>query len=455
MKVWERRFEGRRADPLLESFNASIREDRFLWRAEVTASGAYARALRRGGALTAGELKAIASGLAAVKKRIEAGEDLGAYEDIHSAVELMLIEEVGEPGKKLHTGRSRNEQVATDERLYLKEQIPRLTEALRKCQKAVVALARKYPGLVMPGYTHLQQAQLVLFSHYILSIFWPLERAKARLGDALRRVDVLPLGSGALAGTTAPVDRRQLARDLGFAAVSENSMDAVADRSFILETLSALAICLLDLSRFAEVFVIFSSREFGFLILDDSIATSSSLMPQKKNPDFFELVRAAAGRLFGHYGRLFVTAKGLPSTYDKDLQDDKVPLRHGIEDAARVLEVFRLALERVRPNPAEIERKSDPGLFATDLADYLTEKGVPFREAHGLVGEIVRWAEKRGKPLDRLTPEDLRSFHPGIGEDVRSVFDASRSVARKQTIGSTHPARVRAQLRKAERLCEK
>jgi argininosuccinate lyase len=304
----------------------------------------------------------------------------------------------------------------------------------------------------MPAYTHLQQAQCVLFSHYIMSFFWPLERAKSRLRDALKRIDVLPLGAGALAGSTIPIDRDRLAKSLGFGAVSENSLDTVSDRSFILETLFVLAMLMLDLSRFAEDLIIFSSREFGFLVLDDAVATSSSLMPQKKNPDIYELIRAAAGRLFGHVSRLFITAKGLPSTYNKDLQDDKAPLRQGIEEAARVLDVFRIALEKIKLDPGEIARKLDPSLFATDLADYLTGLGLPFREAHGVVGEIIRTSEKRRKPLDRWTPDEFRHFHPRIGDDVVKIFDAAHSVRLKRTRGSTHPDQVKAQIQVAKGL---
>jgi len=447
MKVWERRFKGRREDPRLEAFNASIREDAFLASAEIASSKAYAKALRRAKVLTAAELGKITSGLAKVIERIEAGADLGSFEDIHSAVELMLIEEIGEAGKKLHSGRSRNEQVVTDERLFLKREIPRLLESLRACQRAVIRLAERYPDIIMPGYTHLQQAQYVLFSHYIMSIFWPLERAKSRLRDAFRRIDVLPLGAGALAGTTAPLDRKFLAEILGFAAISENSMDAVADRSFILETLSALSLLLLDLSRFAEDFVIF--------VLDEAIATSSSLMPQKKNPDFFELIRAGAGHLFGLFSRLFITVKGLPSTYNKDLQEDKVPLRQGLEETARILEVFRITLNKIRPNRKEIERKAEPFLVATDLADFLAGKGVPFREAHGVVGEIVGYAEKKRKALNALTLREFRAFHPLIGDDARVIFDPARSIRLKKTSGSTHPDRVKDQIRKAKILCLK
>jgi len=452
MKTWARRFAARPEDPRLEAFNASIHEDCFLAEAEVRASLAYAAALERAGVLTAAEGARIAAGLAAVRKKIARGDSLDRYEDIHSAVELMLIDEIGEAGKKLHTGRSRNEQVATDERLYLKDRLPVVLELVRGCQRAVIALAEKHPDVVMPGYTHLQQAQCVLFSHYIMSLFWPLERAKSRLRDALELIDVMPLGSGALAGTTAPIDREALRRDLGFGASSENSMDAVADRSHILETLSVLLMLLLDIGRYAEDFVIFSSREFGFLELDDAIATSSSLMPQKKNPDFFELIRAGAGRLFGHFSRMALITKGLPSTYNKDYQEDKEPLFRGVEDTIRILAVFETALGKIRPKGRDIEAGIDASLFATDLVDYLTERGVSFREAHGLVGELVKLAEERGQPLNALEPADFVRVHPFFRADVRDVFDGARSVRLKRTTGSTHPAQVKKQIAKAKRL---
>jgi len=453
-KTWARRFAARPEDPRLEAFNASIHEDRFLAEAEIRASLAYAGALERARVLTAAEGKRIAAGLAAVRGKIARGDGLERYEDIHSAVELMLIEAIGEAGKKLHTGRSRNEQVATDERLYLKDRLPAVLELIRGCQRAVIALAEEHPDVVMPGYTHLQQAQCVLFSHYIMSLFWPLERAKARLRDALERIDVMPLGSGALAGTTAPIDREGLRRALGFGASSENSMDAVADRSHILETLSVLLMLLLDVSRYAEDFIIFSSREFGFLELDEAIATSSSLMPQKKNPDFFELIRAGAGRLFGHFSRMAVIMKGLPSTYNKDCQEDKEPLFRGVEDAIRILSVFETTLGKIRPRGEAIQAKIDPSLFATDLVDYLTGKGVSFREAHGLVGELVKLAEERGKPLDALEPADFGRVHALFAPDVHEVFDGARSVRLKKTPGSTHPAQVKRQIAKAKRLIE-
>lgn len=452
MKVWQRRFALREENPILEAFNSSIAVDRFLYAAEIDATSAYAKALCRASVLTGGELEEIEQGLIRVKKRIEDGEDLSRFEDIHSAVEFLLVEEVGQIGKKIHTGRSRNEQVVTDERLYLKDKIPQMTKLLTHTQRTLIDLAVENLDIVMPGYTHLQPAQCVLFAHYLMSLFWPLERAKSRLREIIKRVDTLALGVGALAGATIPIDREHLCRDLGFSSITDNSMDTVADRSFILEILFALSLLLLDLSRYAEDFVLFSTQEFGYLILDESIATSSSLMPQKKNPDFFELIRSSGAKLFGHLSNLFITLKGLPSTYNRDLQNDKTPLKEGMEEALRALEVFRFALSRIKPDKEKIQQQLKASLFATDMVDYLVEKRVPFREAHGIIGEVVQYAEKKGVPLSELKLEELRSFHQGFENNVFEVFDPARSVRRKKTYGSTHPDQVNRQIQKARRL---
>ncbi|MDD8014589.1 MAG: argininosuccinate lyase [Acidobacteriota bacterium] len=450
--VWSRRFAGRKDIPALSRYNASIVEDAFLLEAELAASRAYARALAAAGVLKEGEAGAIQEGLEAVARRIAAGEDLSQFEDIHSAVEILLVEQVGEPGLKLHTGRSRNEQVVTDERLFLKSVIPGVAGAVSGVQSALLELAASAPDAVLPGYTHLQRGQPILFAHYCLSFFWALERDKNRLSDALKRVDVCPLGSGALAGSTIALDREALGADLGFAGVSENSLDAVADRSFILETLAALGFVLLDLSRLAEDFVIFASAEFGFIALDAAAATSSSLMPQKKNPDIFELLRAAPSRLLGHYSRLFTTLKGLPSSYNKDLQEDKEPLRRGVEDTLSALEAAEAVLQNVRPVPERMAAAVDASIFATDMADLLVEKGLPFRKAHGIVAGAVRCAESSGRPLDGLTIEERRALHPALAALPEDLFDPRNSVRRKKTYGSTHPALVKMQIEKARGL---
>ncbi len=449
--VWDRRFAAREDNPAIRAFNASIRDDRFLLRAELEASAAYARGLAGASVLDGPELEKILTGLAAAGTRLEAEADLDRFEDVHSAVELSLIEEIGETGKKLHTGRSRNEQVATDERLYLMDRIPRILERLAAVQTRIIDLAETYDDVVMPGYTHLQRGQCILFAHYIMSFFWQIERGKGRLADAWKRADALPLGSGALAGSTIGLDRDYVRVLLGFGALTENSYDAVSDRGFILETLFALALVLLDMSRMAEDFVIFSSAEFGFLKLDDSIATSSSLMPQKKNPDIFELIRSSPGRLFGCLSQLFLVVKGLPSSYNKDLQEDKTALFSGVEQASAVLEVVGLALARIGLDKDRIREKLSPGLYATDLSEYLVDKGIPFREAHGLVAEIVSYAEMRGQRLSLLSLEEYQAFHPDFERDVFEVFDPLRAVSKKRTEGSTNPEMVRRQIEAAKR----
>jgi len=448
MNIWSRRMAGPR-DPLFEAFNASIHEDAFLAEAEVAASAAYARALAKASVLTAAELERILTGLERVRRRIAEGENLDRFEDIHSAVELLLTEEVGDPGRRLHTGRSRNEQVAADEKLYLKTEIPKIAGAIGRIRAAAVELAAAYPGVIIPGYTHLQPGQYVLFAHYVLSLLGPLDRAKSRFEETLRRLDLCPLGSGALAGSTVPIDRDSLAADLGFAGPTANSMDAVSDRSFLLDVLYALAVLHLDLARYAEDFIIFATREFGLIEMDDRLATSSSLMPQKKNPDIFELVRASSGAAVGRLIGLMMTLKGLPSTYNKDLQADKRPLREGTEEAGRVLHVFEAALKLIRPRTDGPAARPDASLLATDLADYLTAKGLPFRDAHGTVGAVVARAENLGKTCDALTLDELKTIHPAFEADVSAVFSVQESVERKKTPGSTRPAEVRAAINRA------
>jgi len=454
MKVWDRRFNLKDRAIELDIYNASIKIDGFLYSEELDASHAYARALNRAGILSSSDLEAIERGLKKVRQRIEKGENLQRFEDIHSAVEILLTEEIGEAGRRLHTGRSRNEQVTTDERLYLKGSILKIIHLIGDTQKKVLCLAERYPDIHMPGYTHLQPGQVVLFSHYVMSMFWPLERFRGRLEDALRRIDVMTLGSGAMAGSTVDLDIEFLKQELGFGAAAENSMDAVADRSFILETLSILSLLMLDLSRFAEDIIIFSSQEFGFLRLGDTIATSSSLMPQKRNPDFCELVRAASGRMFGLLTSLYISAKGLPSTYNKDLQEDKIPLKEGIHTAEEALVVFGHILAGIRPDRDRMESAVHSFLFATDLTDELVARGLPFREAHGIASEAVCEAERKGVELDELQAEDMEKFHPLLLEIGRGIFNAKVSLRRKKTPMSTHPDCVAAQLRHARSILE-
>lgn len=451
-RVWAGRLPGRRSIPEVEAFQASIGDDRALFREEIAASCAYARALARADVLTETELARILTGLDAVQAEIAAGLDLSGFEDIHSAVEILFTRRIGAAGGKLHSGRSRNEQVVVIEKLYLKRRLPEVIALVRGVQRHIVALAAAHPRVVMPAYTHLQQAQPVLFSHYVLALFWALQRGAERLRQALDRLDESPLGVGALAGCFLPLDRRFLARELGFARVSANSIDTVSDRGYILDTLFALALILLDLSRYAEDFVVFSSREFGFLELDDATTTSSSLMPQKRNPDVFELVRAKAGSVYGALTALFVTLKGVPGGYSKDLQQDKRPLLQGVEEAAGVLRVFALALEGVRPCARRMAAAMDEGMCATELVEALMRRGMAFREAYTLVAAAVHAAGQRGKSLSTLSAAALRRLLPLSVAEVREALQPRRALRGKRTEGSTAPRRVRQQLRRAERL---
>lgn len=449
--VWEKRFQGRKSDPILDSFNASINEDCFLWEEEIEVALAYAEAIFHSGIITASELEQIQAGLKRVGERIGEAEDLSSFEDIHSAVELMLTREIGELGKKLATGRSRNELVTTVEKLYLKKRVPEIIQAIKSCQAVIVELAEKHHGVIIPGFTHLRPAQYVLFSHYLLSFFWPLERGRERLLSALARIDKMPLGAGALAGSSLPLDLSLLQTRLGFAASVENSMDAVADRSFILEILFILALLLLDLSRMAEDLILFSTDEFALVSFAAEVMTSSSLLPQKKNPDLLELIRASCGRLFGHVSNLFLVLKGLPFTYNKDMQVDKIPLRCGIEETLQVLKVFELTLKKLRPGPQCPPQRINPFMMAADFVDYLLARGIPFREAHGIVGAIVAYAEANNKSLDSLSLEEFRCFSVKIDQDIYQLFDPKRSIENKKTACSTHPEAVKKQLELAKK----
>jgi len=452
MKLWEKRFKDRKEDPFLERFNASITEDFFLFGAEIEASRAYAKALYKAGILEESELESILNGLDKVVEKVKRGIDARKYEDVHTLVESLLIDEIGDVGKKLHTGRSRNEQVVTDEKIWLRHRLIGLIELVKELQSTVIEIAEENFDVIFPGYTHLQQAQPVLFSHYIMSLFWALERDKERVLMALKRLTTLPLGSGALAGTSVPLDRDYLTNELGFRKPTENSMDAVADRSFILDTLFAISMIALDLSRYSEDFIIYSSREFGFIELEDHISTSSSLMPQKKNPDFFELIRGKVGRFISYLDSLMITVKGLPMTYNKDLQEDKVPIFRAVSEIEEILVVFNKCLKGIHPVPDKIRAKMDSFMLATDLVDYLVEKGVPFREAHGIVGEIVFAAQKEGKELRELSIDEFKKFSDVFDEEVFEVFDFEKSVRNKKTYGSTNPEAVRKQIEKAREI---
>jgi argininosuccinate lyase len=446
-KLWGGRF-AKQTDALVQAFNASLSFDRRLYAEDIHGSIAWARALVGAGVLTTKEADSITAGLEQVRQEFENDSFVFAAgdEDIHTAVERRLTEIVGEVGGKLHTGRSRNDQVATDFRLWVMAAIDQLLEYLADLQNALTESAAANLNLPMPGYTHLQHAQPVTWGHWILSHFWPLVRDGERLAQVRGRIAVLPLGSGALAGTAYAVDREWLAQELGFTAVSQNSLDAVADRDFAADFLYAAAMIGLHLSRLSEQLILFSSAEFGFVRLDDGYSTGSSLMPQKKNPDTLELTRGKTGRLVGHLTGLLTTLKGLPSSYDKDLQEDKEPVFDAFDTLRLTVPIMAGLIRTLRLRPERMAAQLEPGLLATDLADYLVKRGVPFRQAHHLVGQVVQMAEQKGVHLTELTVAELQMVSELFVEDVTAVFYIQSSLANRSVTGGTSPEALADQL---------
>ncbi|MCK4307211.1 argininosuccinate lyase [candidate division WOR-3 bacterium] len=415
-----------------EEFNSSIDFDRLLYQEDIEGSIAYVKALQKAGVITDKELQKIVDALQEIKDEIRQEIPLPLQiEDIHTAIEHRLTEKLGEVGKKLHTGRSRNEQVVLDERMYLKKEIKNIVEVITSLQKAIVKIAKDNIDLIMPGYTHLQQAQPILFSHYILSLAFMLRRDKERLLDCYKRMDTCPLGSGAIAGNPYNLDRKFLAKELNFSKVSENSIDAVSDRDFILEFLSSIAILMMHLSRFSEDFIIWSSSEFGFIEIDDSLCSSSSLMPQKKNPDSLELIRGKTGRVFGNLFTLLTVLKGLPLTYNKDIQEDKEPLFDTISTVLACLKIFKNVMATLKFNKEKISKSINSYLLATDLADYLVKKGIPFRESHKIVSLLIRYAIEKNKSLKELSINEYHSFSNKFCKDIYDILDYKVSVERR------------------------
>src|SRR5258706_5330530 len=447
--LWGGRFTGA-ADAGFAEFNRSFGFDRRLFHVDVRASIAHCDGLAAGGVLTANESEQIRSALTTIleRGRSDAGyfEEMDA-EDVHSFVEARLIELIGDAGRKLHTGRSRNDQVATDLRLWLREEIDEIAIMLRRAQQALLDLAEPNRAAVMPGYTHLQRAQPVLFAHWCLAYFEMLARDRDRLADARKRVNVLPLGSAALAGTSYPIDGEAVPRALGFETVSRNSMDAVRDRDFCIEFAAAASLIMLHLSRLAEDIILYATTEFGFFELSDAIATGSSLMPQKKNPDSMELVRGKAGRVFGHLTALLAMMKGLPLAYNKDMQEDKEALFDTVDTVKACLEVTGTVLGNLRLNETRMRAAATQGyLNATELADYLVPKGMPFREAHETVGRIVMHAIEQQVELNDLSLENLRSFSSLIEPDVFESLSLERTLTTKSRVGGTSPKQVAEEL---------
>jgi argininosuccinate lyase len=446
-QLWGGRFSGE-TDALMRKFQDSIYFDVRLWPDDITGSLAWARALERAGVLTEEEADVIQDGLDEVQAEFAQGrfEVKPGDEDIHGAVERRLKALIGDVAGKLHTGRSRNDQVATDTRLWLRRHIAVLREHLTGLQAAIIHTAEEHLNVIMPGYTHLQQAQPVRFSHWLLSYGWQFQRDKERLADLLKRVDVMPLGSAAMAGTPFAIDRIALALDLGFAAISSNSMDAVADRDYILEFLGWAAIVQVHLSRLAEDLIIYSSREFGFVELDDAYSTGSSIMPQKKNPDSLELIRGKTGRVIGSMTGLFATLKGQPSTYNKDSQEDKEPLFDTVDTLTMTLPIAAGVVRTLKVNPGRIYDSMDSTMLATELADYLAEKGMPFREAHHVAGQIVRQAIALDQPLYSFPLAAYKQHSDLFDRDLHERLTFNRAADRRGGIGGTSEASVLQQI---------
>ncbi|HID48892.1 MAG TPA: argininosuccinate lyase [Chromatiales bacterium] len=450
-KPWAGRFT-EPTNAFVEAFTASVGFDRRLYKHDIAGSIAHAKMLAHTGVLSEGECQAIIDGLREIEIEIERGEFAWstALEDVHMNIEARLTDRIGVTGKKLHTGRSRNDQVATDIRLYLRDQIRHIAAELLRLQQGLLDLAEQEADTVMPGFTHLQTAQPVTFGHHMMAWLEMLMRDQARLADGYTRVNVMPLGAAALAGTTYPVDREFTARELGFAAVAENSLDAVSDRDFAIEFVSAMALLMMHLSRFSEELVLWSSAQFDFVDLGDSFCTGSSIMPQKKNPDVPELVRGKTGRVYGHLISLLTLMKGQPLAYNKDNQEDKEPLFDTIDNVKGCLRLFADMMPRIRVKRDNMREAARRGFStATDLADYLVRKGVAFRDAHEIVGQAVRYGLDQGKDLSEMSLSELHQFSEVIEQDVFEVLTLDGSVAARNHVGGTAPQQVRAAIARA------
>lgn len=438
-KLWGGRFTGE-TDPLMDVFQSSIDFDQRMWRVDIDGSQAYARALGKAGMLTAAEVATLVDGLENVATEWAAGEFKirSGDEDIHTANERRLTELIGAAvAGKLHTGRSRNDQVATDVRLWLRNEIETLRGHVRDLIRVAADRAENEIDILMPGYTHLQPAQPIRWSHWLLRHAWAWERDAQRLDELAKRVNIMPLGSGALAGNPFAIDRDALAADLGFAGITANSLDGVSDRDFIAEFLFWSTLTMLHLSGFAEDLVIYSSREFSFVTIADAYSTGSSLMPQKKNADALELLRGKSGRILGDMTGLMTTLKGLPSTYNKDLQEDKEPLFDAVDNLSNALQIATGVLSTLTVNVPFLMAALVPEMLATDLAEYLVRKGLPFRQSHHIAGAAVRMAEVQGIPMSELSVEDLQSIHEIFDEDVSAIWDFEHSVEQRDVDGGT------------------
>lgn len=452
-KLWGGRFT-QPTDKFVEQFTASIDFDKRLYRHDIQGSIAHARMLGRQEIITREESESIISGLLDILDRIERGEfDFSvSLEDIHMNIEARLTEKIGEAGKRLHTGRSRNDQVALDIRLYLRDEIKEIVAFLDLLMESLLRQATTHLGVVMPGYTHLQVAQPILFSHYMLAYLEMFRRDRGRLQDCLKRLNALPLGAGALAGTTFPINREYVADILKFPEVTRNSIDSVSDRDFALEFLSAASIIMMHLSRFSEELIIWSTSEFRFIELSDSFCTGSSIMPQKKNPDVPELVRGKTGRVYGNLMALLTVMKALPLAYNKDMQEDKEPIFDTIDTVKGCLKIFADMIGEMRLNVDRMHAAAGGGFStATDVADYLVRKGLPFRDAHEAVGKAVHYCIENGKDLPDLSMEEWQTFSDKIEEDIVDAITLEASVNARDATGGTSPHRVSDEIERATR----
>lgn len=452
-KLWGGRFAEKTAASV-EAFTASIHYDARLYKHDIAGSRAHAKMLAKQGLISAKERDQIVKGLGQIEREIENGTFVfrPELEDIHMNIEKSLVEKIGPAGEKLHTARSRNDQVALDVRLYLREECRRLIELLAGLQKACVVLARKYEHAVMPGYTHLQRAQPVLVAHHLLAYYEMFGRDRERLTDALKRINVMPLGAAALAGTGLPIDRGFVARELDFPKVTANSMDTVGDRDFIIEFMSAASLVQIHLSRLSEELVLWATEEFSFVTLADSFCTGSSIMPQKKNPDIPELIRGKSGRVVGNLMSLLMLLKGLPMTYNRDLQEDKEPLFDTVDTVSQSVAIMAQLLGNLKFNEARLAKGLGGGyMTATDLADYLVRKNIPFRQAHAIVGRTVAFCISKGKELTELTVQELQNFSEVIEADVFKVLSIEGSVASRVSLGGTSGKMVAKALKRAEK----
>jgi argininosuccinate lyase len=452
-KPWSGRFTKAMAKSA-EQFSSSVHYDVRLYKQDIVQSIAYARSLFKVGILSGVECKKIIKALEVILKRIETGKIKlkPELEDIHMNIETLLIEEVGDMGKKLHSGRSRNDQVATDLRMYLKYEVTEVMFLIEKLQESLLDLAEANIKVVMPGYTHLQRAQPVLFSHHMLAYFEMLQRDKDRFLKTGEEADVMPLGSGALAGTNFKIDRQGLAKELGFSNISKNSMDAVSDRDFVIDFAQASALLAMHLSRFSEEVVIWSSYEFEFIEVSDQYTTGSSIMPQKKNPDIAELVRGKTGRVYGNLIALLTMMKALPLAYNRDMQEDKEMIFDTVDTIKAVLSIFNEMIKTTKIHKEQMEKAAKKGyLTATDLAYYLVGRGVPFREAHEIVGKIVAYCEESNMELEYLSLQQLKQFSDAFSYDATRILSSESSVSSKDIPGGTAPKQVKEAIKRARK----